>query len=92
MAFWNYLPDDPSPNELVIVDRKGAVRRLLEVKRMNGLAWAPNGEEVWFTDHAAIWASPLRGGRRLVYESISDMALDDISARFSSTSRMSGWK
>ena len=79
VAFWNYLPEDPSPNELVIVDRKGAVRRLLEVKRMNGLAWAPNGEEVWFTDHAAIWASPLSGGRRLVYESISDMALDDIS-------------
>jgi eukaryotic-like serine/threonine-protein kinase len=79
VAFWNYLPDDPAPNELVLVDRQGAIRRLLDVKQMNGLAWAPNGEEVWFTNDAAIWASPLSGGRRLVYQGVTNMALEDIS-------------
>ena len=44
-----------------------------------GLAWVPSGDEVWFTTHDAIWASPLSGGRRLVYQGVSELSLQDIS-------------
>jgi eukaryotic-like serine/threonine-protein kinase len=63
---------------LLLVDRRGVVRRLLEVEG-NGLAWAPSGEEVWVSTGNAIWACPLKGSRRLVYQGISQLSLEDIS-------------
>lgn len=77
VAFWSQ-PNGAEPNELVLVDRKRVVRHLLE-GQLTGLAWAPNGEEVWFTEGATIWASSPKGGRRLVYQGVSDMSLEDIS-------------
>jgi eukaryotic-like serine/threonine-protein kinase len=80
VALW-HQPQDASPNQLLLVDRKGAIRQLVDVLIVTGVAWAPSGEEVWFTDStAAIWANPVRGGRRrLVYQGISGLDLEDIS-------------
>jgi len=77
VAFWS-MPNANEPNELLLVDRKGAVRDLLEAQ-ISGLAWAPSGKEVWFTEGSAMWASPLSHSRRLVYQGISAMKLEDIS-------------
>ena len=65
--------------ELMVVDRQRRARTLTTGEDVSGLAWMPNGEEVWFTDSNAIWASPLSGGRRLVYRGVSEMRLEDIS-------------
>ena len=78
VAFFS-LPVGDVPNELMVVDRKGGVRHLLESTGMSGIAWAPSGEEVWFSDGTAIWASPLKGGRRLVYQGVSNLELEDVS-------------
>jgi len=78
VAFWSQ-PFDSAPNELLLVDRTGAIRHLVENGNMDGLAWAPNGDEVWYADGAALWASPLGGGRRLVYQGVSRIGLEDIS-------------
>ena len=47
------------------------------------LAWTPHGNEVWFTrpgGGAAIWAASTRTGEsRLVYQGVSQLALEDIS-------------
>lgn len=77
VAFWT-APNDARPNELLLVDRKGSIRHLT-AGQLNGLAWAPNGQEVWFTQGTEIWASPLSGERRLVYQGVSDMELEDIA-------------
>jgi eukaryotic-like serine/threonine-protein kinase len=69
-------------DELVLVDRRGRVRTLCTLSPKEsgwGLAWVPSGKEVWFTTHDAIWASPLSGGRRLVYQGVSELSLQDIS-------------
>jgi tRNA A-37 threonylcarbamoyl transferase component Bud32 len=67
--------------EVSVVDRQGRVRVLSAVPNSSlaGLAWSPRGDEVWFTTNDAIWASPLSGGRRLVYQGVSEMYLEDIS-------------
>jgi eukaryotic-like serine/threonine-protein kinase len=78
VAFFN-LPSDSAQYQLLVVDRKGVILPLAS-GRITGLAWAPNGKEVWFSETTAIWASQLNGGRRLVYQGISKMELEDISA------------
>jgi hypothetical protein len=68
--------------EMKIVDRKGQVRTLKSVSFGTHLAWAPSGEEVWFTTtrQAAIWATRIRTGEtRLVYQGLSELQLEDIS-------------
>jgi eukaryotic-like serine/threonine-protein kinase len=64
--------------EVLVVDRKGAIRRLF-AGVVQGIAWAPSGDEVWFSAKGGVWASPLRGGRRLLYQSLSAVQLEDIS-------------
>ena len=76
VAVWSQ-PNDALPNELVLVDRKGKARHLLEAQ-ISGMAWAPGGDEIWFSDGAALWASSRDGKRRLVYQGVSTMTLLDI--------------
>ncbi len=66
------------PTELLLVDRKGTVRRLAS-GYIQGIAWAPNGDEVWSSSGTRIWANPLIGRRRLLYQSLSPLQLEDIS-------------
>jgi eukaryotic-like serine/threonine-protein kinase len=44
-----------------------------------GLAWSPNGEEVWFSSRDALWAASPSGGLRLVYQGLNEIRLEDIS-------------
>jgi len=71
-----------SGNQLKLVDRKGQTRTLTSKVHGAQVAWAPNGEEVWFTNYrgAAVWAANARTGEtRLVYQGLFEMALEDIS-------------
>ncbi len=72
-----FLSGGRSPG-LLLVDRKGATRRLIP-GYVTGIAWNPNGEEIWFSSlDGGIWAAPLSGGRRLVYQSLSSTQIEDI--------------
>jgi hypothetical protein len=77
-----------APDELLLIDRQAHVRVLRafpivqlapEQKTPTSLGWQPNGEEVWFSTDHALWAAPLSGTVRLVYEGIGDFLLEDIS-------------
>ncbi len=72
--------DADTPWLLKFVDGKGQVRTLASGISESGLAWAPSGEEVWFTKNNALQAVSTRTGeQRLVYQGISDLGLEDIS-------------
>jgi eukaryotic-like serine/threonine-protein kinase len=45
----------------------------------SGLAWLPNGEEIWFSSRDALWATSPSGGLRLVYQGVNEIRLEDIS-------------
>jgi eukaryotic-like serine/threonine-protein kinase len=69
---------------LKLVDRRGETRTLVPFPQGFGLslAWTPRGDEVWFTKPggSAIWAAGTGAGEnRLVYQGISQLALEDIS-------------
>jgi eukaryotic-like serine/threonine-protein kinase len=64
--------------EVLVVDRRGQVRSLF-TGGPSGLAWLPSGDEVWFSTNNALWASPLSGGPKLVYQGVYEMRLEDIS-------------
>jgi len=80
---------NPAPDELLLVDRQKKVETLLtfpvvqdspDKMTPNGLAWLPSGEELWFSAMNAIWAMPLHGSRRLVYQgTVTLLTLQDIS-------------
>jgi serine/threonine protein kinase len=67
------------PAELVVVNRKRQRQTLEKGSDVTGLAWVPSGEAVWFSTENAIWASPLARAPHLVYQGVSEMALEDIS-------------
>jgi hypothetical protein len=75
---------DLGARELVLVDRERKVTRALVDLGTNfwGLAWAPSGREVWFTEGASgsardVYAVALDGRRRLVYRSAGVLSLAD---------------
>ena len=76
VAFANFTFDRWT--ELLLVDRKGAVRHLFS-GYLQGIAWSPSGDEVWFSSGTSIWANPLQGGRRLLYQGFAGLQLEDIS-------------
>jgi eukaryotic-like serine/threonine-protein kinase len=71
--------------KLKVVDSRGQVRTLPSTNPPSGLAWTPDGSEVWFTSvsqagGSAIWATnPLMGTQRLVYQGVSELILEDIA-------------
>jgi Tol biopolymer transport system component len=91
-----FLHETPAGvTELLVVDRRGQTRALsiapatgasrprnFSSQDGSGLAWVPSGEEVWFTtdNGNAIWASALSGGRKLIYQGVYEMRLEDISS------------
>jgi len=71
--------------EVVVVERDGRVRTL--TKRWptsGGLAWSPDGTEVWFTAGVVrrdtFHAVTLSGNARELYRGIGDFALEDVAA------------
>jgi Tol biopolymer transport system component len=67
------------------VDRSGNVRRLTELwKSIQGIAWAPDGEEIWFTaadrgPTRALYAVTRGGKTRTIMRPPGSLALQDIS-------------
>ena len=74
--------------DVMVIDRSGA--RTIPAKGwawLRGIAWAPEGDEVWFTasragtrEPPAIWAVSLSGRERLVARTPVELFLHDISA------------
>jgi Tol biopolymer transport system component len=67
------------------VDRSGKVERLTKLwKSIQGIAWAPDGEEIWFTaaeegPTRGLYAVTLRGRTRTIVRPPGSLALQDIS-------------
>jgi eukaryotic-like serine/threonine-protein kinase len=67
------------PHEVKVIGRTGGVKSAFPAEA-TGLAWAPKGDEVWFSSGHALWASgPGGSDRRLVYQGLYEMRLEDIS-------------
>jgi len=68
------------------VDRQGKVTRVTDDwGALKGLAWTPNGEELWFSgdrggEQDEIWAVTRSGRQRRVFTGPSDVWLQDIAA------------
>jgi eukaryotic-like serine/threonine-protein kinase len=75
---------DSGVGKLMLIDRERRVARALAGLGANlwGLAWAPAGREVWFTEGSTpaardVYAVDLEGRRRLVYRSAGVLGLVD---------------
>jgi serine/threonine protein kinase/dipeptidyl aminopeptidase/acylaminoacyl peptidase len=74
----------PGPGHLVVIDRQGRKLVSTEWASIGGLAWSPDGNEVWFTATKSSWGSAihafsLAGRERLVAEMGETIYLHDIS-------------
>ncbi|MDQ6892996.1 MAG: protein kinase [Acidobacteriota bacterium] len=85
VAFINYSGIGGSTGSIAVVDRRGRVERLSEESNnVQGLAWAPGGDEVWFTSShlgsaRALRAITLQRRERLVEQVPGDLHLHDVS-------------
>ena len=84
LAFLQHSPDSPA-GSLVAVDRAGAQRILSsDWADLYGLAWRPDGREVWFTaagrgEFKALHAVTLDGRERLVARMLGQIDLKDLA-------------
>ena len=74
----------PGPGHLVVIDRQGQKLVSSEWTSIGGLAWSPDGNEVWFTATKTSFASALHalsvaGRERLVAQMGETIYLHDIS-------------
>jgi eukaryotic-like serine/threonine-protein kinase len=66
--------------EVLVVDKKGKMRTVSTGSGTEtGLAWRPGDDELWVSTDNALWTSGLSGARRLVYQGVYKMQLEDIS-------------
>lgn len=85
VAFLDHPLSGDSRGTVAVVDINGQVTRLTEeFTDENGLAWAPSGEEIWFTasksgEAAALYAVTLTGKQRIVLRTPVGLRLHDIS-------------
>ena len=63
---------------ITIMDLKGGSTQLA-LGGGEGLAWGPDGNELWFADSGSIWAVTMRGSRRLVARALGGVYLLDVS-------------
>ena len=80
----NPIPND-TQGEVMVVDLEGSARSLTEIfSDLRGLAWSPDGEEIWFTaqqgnESTSLHAVSLSGQRRTLYRGVGDVYLKDVS-------------
>jgi enoyl-CoA hydratase/carnithine racemase/DNA-binding winged helix-turn-helix (wHTH) protein/Tol biopolymer transport system component len=85
LAFEEHPVRGDDGGSVKVVDLHGNVRALSENwASLDGVAWSPNGNEVWFTAAQygavrALWAASLHGAVRLVARVPSSMRLEDIA-------------
>ncbi len=79
-----FLHGEPAvPQQALVVDRRGQVRSLSSLTSLGGgtgLAWTPNGEEVWVSTTDALWAGRFSEPWRLVYQGVYEMRIEDIAS------------
>lgn len=74
-------------NRVLLVDKAGKWTPLAETRGFGGLAWSPDGDEVWYADvdsaagQTTLWAVDRSGKKRMVYRTeglafLSDLAPD----------------
>jgi eukaryotic-like serine/threonine-protein kinase len=85
-AFWQYTGMFSDEGRVVCIDRRGKTRALTGIWSSGaGLAWSPDGKEVWFTatqkgSARALHAVDTRGHIRLVQQFPGSCTLQDIAA------------
>jgi serine/threonine protein kinase len=85
VAFMDHPLTGDSRGTVAVIDASGQIKRLTdEFTDENGLAWAPSGEEVWFTasksgEAAGLYAVTLAGKQRIVLRTPVGLRLHDIS-------------
>jgi hypothetical protein len=86
VAFLEHPVPGDDRGSVVVVDASGQ-RRVLSSgwASVEGLAWSPAGDEVWFTGtrlgvDSALWAVTLDGHERLVYRGPGRLVLHDVGA------------
>jgi hypothetical protein len=85
IAFIHHPLFADSMGEVMVIDPQGSTRTLSSrYASIQGLAWAPGDQEIWFTSgelqRNVIRAVDLEGRARDVYRTPSDLHLDDIAA------------
>ncbi|MEA2203435.1 MAG: eukaryotic-like serine/threonine-protein kinase [Blastocatellia bacterium] len=86
VAFMDHPLNGDSRGSVMIVDANGAKQKLTEDwSGEDGLAWAPSGDEVWFTatrggELQALYATSLSGKVRVILRTPVSIRLHDISA------------
>jgi Tol biopolymer transport system component/predicted Ser/Thr protein kinase len=74
------VPGDDS-GSVAIVDREGRKTTLTSrFTGLGGLAWSPDGREVWFTTYGALYAVSLSGKERVLLRTPAPMAVLDVAA------------
>src|SRR4051812_1931350 len=66
---------------IAIVDVNGNYRRLgTEWGSIQGVAWRPDGKEIWFGGTANLRAVDLKANERVLYRAVGQVRLQDVSA------------
>ncbi len=85
VAFLEHPQIGDDRGAVAVVDRQGRKKLLAQgFVTAWGLAWAPGGDEVWFTASRAwslrgLYAVDLEGRERLVYQALAALTLQDIA-------------
>ncbi|HXT61549.1 MAG TPA: protein kinase [Pyrinomonadaceae bacterium] len=85
VAFLDHPLSGDSRGTVAVIDSSGQVKRLTdEFTDETGLAWAPSGDEIWFTasesgEAAALYAVTLTGKLRIILRTPISLRLHDIS-------------
>jgi Tol biopolymer transport system component/tRNA A-37 threonylcarbamoyl transferase component Bud32 len=85
VAFFEHPGRYDNRGTLAVVDRSGKKRmRSTEENSESGLAWSPDGKEVWYSagyglSGTDVFAIDLRGRRRVLYRATGDVTLLDAS-------------
>ena len=86
VAFLDHPVRIEDGGNVVIVDRSGKSRVLVRgFNLIQGLAWSPDGNEVWFTgaqngDNQSLYAVSLSGRQRLLARVMGTMVLNDVAS------------
>jgi WD40 repeat protein len=86
IAFINHPEAGNSGGEVAVVDLQGHTEvRSRGWENVLGLAWAPDGQDVWFAanrgeDVISLWADSPGGRQRLLYRGVGNALLSDVTA------------
>jgi hypothetical protein len=85
VAFFEFPDPTQYAGKLILASQKGSKTVLSDDwTDLTGLAWAPNGKEIWFTgsrtaNYSALFAVALDGRERLLFKGPLDLQLFDIA-------------